>query len=408
MTYSLRSVLVIIGNIIYHFDRSLFNLLIPFLAPLFFPQIDPVYALICMFAIAPLEVFVKPLGALFFGYWGDRIGRRKILSITLIGMAIKTGLMGFLPTYEQIGVFAPVLLAFTRLAISFFAAGETTGGAIFLLEHTKGEKRNLISSLFDASGILGVFLASCSIGLMHAFPDFWRILFWSGGLIGIIGWMFRKLPEDEELHASPSLSCWCILWEHKHAVMAIASVAGFSYANYYLITNFMNGFLPLVSSITKVEAISLNSLLLGIDFVLLPLFGIISLKVPKKVLMIGAILGMMGCAAPLFLLLQEATLFNVACVRIALTVLGVCLAAPYHAWAYERSPPQHRYLVGAFGTALGAKLLGGPLPAVSLWLYHQTGLIIVPALPLVIIGIFPLVYLMRGKASEEMSELRRS
>ncbi len=73
MTYSFRSLWVVIGNILYHFDRALFGLLTPFLAPLFFPQIDPIYALICMYAIAPLGVLVKPLGALIFGYWGDRL-----------------------------------------------------------------------------------------------------------------------------------------------------------------------------------------------------------------------------------------------------------------------------------------------------------------------------------------------
>ncbi len=166
-------------------------------------------------------------------------------------MAVKTGLMGFLPTYEQIGIYAPLFLAFFRLAIGFFSAGETTGGAIFLLERSKEEKRDLISSLFDASGILGVFFASCAIGLMYSYEGFWRILFWSGGLIGFVGWIFRRFPDEEEIKSKPSLSCLRILWEQKRAVLAIASVAGFSYANYYLITHFMNGFLPLVSSITK-------------------------------------------------------------------------------------------------------------------------------------------------------------
>lgn len=394
MKYSFHSFIIIIGNILYHFDRALFALLIPFLAPLFFPTLDPIYALICMYVIAPLSLFAKPLGALVFGYFGDRIGKRKILSITLMGMSIKTALMGFLPTYDQIGLFAPLLLLFIRLAIQFFSAGETTGGAIYLLEQCKLEKRNFISSLFDASGVLGILLASCVIWLFHSYEGFWRILFWMGGLIGIIGWMFRKLPDDE-IPLEQSQSTWKILWEHRNAVFSIASVAGFSYANYYLITTFMNGFIPLISSMTKADAISLNSMLLGVDFLLLPLFGLISLKIRKELLIIGAILAIITCSAPLFLLLNEATFFKAACVRIALTIFGVCLAAPYHAWAYERTPANHRYLVGAFGTAMGAKVFGGPIPALSLWLYHQTGWIFAPAFPVILIGIFPLFYLLR-------------
>lgn len=391
----MRYLLVFLGNILYHFDRALFSLLIPFLAPLFFPHIDPLYALIAMFIISPLEAFVKPLGALVFGYWGDKIGRRKILSITMMGMAIKTAFMGFLPTYEQIGIYAPLLLAFVRLTIGFFSAGETTGGAIFLLEKSEQKKRNFISSLFDASGILGILLASSAIYFFHSYPHFWRILFWIGGGIGVIGWMFRKLPDDPKVFSEPLMSCGMILWKYKKEVVAVAAVAGFSYANYFLITSFMNGFLPLISTITKAEAISFNSILLGVDFLLLPLFGLISLKISKKTLMLTAILGIVLCVCPLFLLLQKATLYKAAFVRMVLTLFGVCLAAPYHAWVYETTPPSHRYLIGAFGTAIGAKLFGAPLPALSLWLYQATGLVVSATIPLIIVGVLPLIFLLK-------------
>ncbi len=114
-----------------------------------------------------------------------------------------------------------------------------------------------------------------------------------------------------------------------------------------------------------------------------------------------AVVGIMCCAVPLFFLLQEATLFKAACVRIILTVFGVCLAAPYHAWAFEEVAAEHRYLVGAFGTALGGKLFGSSLPLLSLWLYDQTGLISAPAWPLVILGILPMFYLMKSRARQE-------
>jgi MFS transporter, MHS family, proline/betaine transporter len=389
---TIRSLLVILGNILYHFDRALFGLLTPFLAPHFFPTFDPIYALISMYAIAPLTVFVKPLGALFFGSLGDRIGKRRVLSFTLMGMALKTFLMGCLPTYHQVGAFAPLFLAFTRLAISFFSGGETTGGAIFLLERCKTEKRSLISSLFDASGILGIVIASTAIALFCSYEGFWRYLFWAGGLIGLIGWVFRRLPEDvEHVHTEQIQSSWSILWEYRQVVVAVSTLAGFSYANYYLITHFMNGFIPLISGITQAEAMVLNSKLLLFDLILLPLFGIVSLKVSKEVLIRVAIVGILVVAFPLFLLLGNVTLFKLVFVRIVLTILGVSLAAPYHAWVFEVTPLKHRYLIGAFSTAIGARLFGAPLPCISLWLFKQTGMMISPVFPLMIVGVLALV-----------------
>ncbi|MBN1914439.1 MAG: MFS transporter [Parachlamydiales bacterium] len=382
--------IVLIGNLLYHFDRALFDLLIPFLVPVFFPQQDPVYALIYLYAIGPLSLFIKPLGALIFGHFGDRLGTKKILSITLLGMAIHTGMMGFLPTYAQAGLFSPLLLALTRLMISFFSSGETTGGAITLFENTSPAKRNLISSLYDASGVLGILIASFSVWILHSTLDFWRILFWSGSIIGAIGWYLRKSSLEEPSRTQKTLPPAQVLWKYRTSIVKIMLLAGFSYANYYLTTNFMNGFLHIISSITKEKAIGLNSALLAFDLLLLPLFGILSLKIRKETLMILSILGIIFCGCPLFFLLKDTTLFKASFLRILLMVFGVILAAPYHAWVYEKTPENHRYLLGAFSTAMGGRIGSFILP-MGLWLYHKTNLTAAPIFPLIVLGFFSLI-----------------
>ena len=354
-----------------------------------------------MYAIIPLGMLAKPLGAFVFGRLGDRIGRTKVLSITLMGMAVKTALMGFLPTYQQIGIFAPVLLACTRILFNFFSAGETTGGALYLLEKDKPTQRNVTSSLFDASGIFGILLASWAVWLTHPYDGFWRLLFWVGAFIGVMGWFLRRQPEEEAYKPSPESSSWKVLWEHRRPLFMIASVSGFSYANYYLVTTFMNGFLPLISSITKAEVLSLNSLLLTMDMLLLPLFGILSVRVNREQLMLLAIALIITSCMPLLLLLQKTTLFLAVFVRMTLTILGTCLAAPYHAWAFEVSPSKHRYLIGALGTTLGSQLFGAPFPAVSLWLYNQTGWIFAPAFPLIFVGLLALIALKKSSVEKK-------
>ena len=388
-------ILAILSNILCHFDRALFGLLAPFLAPLFFPEDEPIQALVYMYAMIPLGILSRCLGALIFGRLGDTLGREKIISLTLFGMGAKMAVMGCLPTFDQVGSIAPFLLIFSQFIFDFFSIGATTGSSIFLIEQSTPQRRNLVSSFFDASGILGILIASCAIWLTSSYDGFWRYLFWSGSLIGILGFFIRKIPLQKSIQIFDSNSIPKIAWKHKQAIFTIAAVSGISYANYYLVTTFMNGFLPLVSSITKAEAMSLNTFLLGLDMLLLPLFGLLSLKIKKEKLMLFSILGIMGCAIPLLLLLRFDNLLMAAAVRICFTVLGTCLAAPYHAWAFENTPSDHRYLVKSIGTLLGGKLLGTLFPMICLWLYQQTGSIISPAIPLILLGIMALIPFLR-------------
>ncbi len=368
----------IIGHILKYYDKSIYGFLIPFLAPLFFPHADPVYSLLAGYALLPLGILAKPLGAYVFGRLGDRWGRKFCLFITLLGMGCTTGAIGCLPTFEEAGWIGPFLLTLGRLLQNFFAAGESSGGALFLLEHTEEKKRGLMSSLFDASGILGIFLAALAATL--AGEAHWRWLFWLGGLASLPGLFIRH--SSEEIFTPPKKQT---TWKRRDwaAFFAVAAVSGFSYANYYLLSTFLNGFLPLVSQVTAQEALVLNTLLLGVDFLLLPLFGWLSLHVKKEIFIFTSLFLGACMALPLFLLLDGANLWIAGGVRITLTVIGVCLAAPYHAWAMETAPQERRFMVCAMGAALGDRLIGASAPAAGLWLYHQTGWIASPSILLI-------------------------
>lgn len=383
----------IIGHVLKYYDKSIYGFLIPCLAPLFFPHADPIYSLLAGYALLPLGILAKPLGAYVFGRLGDRWGRKFCLFITLLGMGCTTGAIGCLPTFEEAGWIGPVLLTGGRLLQNFFAAGESSGGALFLLEHTESKKRGLMSSLFDASGILGIFLAGLAatfLGEAH-----WRWLFWIGGLASIPG-LFVRCSSEETFIPSKKQKAWTR--RDRAAFFAVAAVSGFSYANYYLLSTFLNGFLPLVSQVSLQEALALNTLLLGVDFLLLPLFGWLSLHIEKDKFIFTAIFLGACLAFPLFLLLDGATLWVAGSVRITFTVIGVCLAAPYHAWAMETSPPERRFMVCAMGAALGDKLIGASTPMIGLWLYRQTGWIASPSIFLVASALLAgsaLVYLKR-------------
>ncbi len=134
----------------------------------------------------------------------------------------------------------------------------------------------------------------------------------------------------------------------------------------------MNGLIPLVSSISKMEMMHLNTILFAVDFLLLPFFGILANRFSREKMM--AIAGVMAALSglPLFWFLQDASLITVIVIRFLLVVIGVWFSAPFHSWAQNLVPPTERYTVISFAYAIGSQLLGGPTAALSLWLFQKT------------------------------------
>ena len=148
----------------------------------------------------------------------------------------------------------------------------------------------------------------------------------------------------------------------------------------------MNGYVPLVTSITKTAVLQINTFLLIIDMLLLPVFGYLAQRFGKEKVMFAGAFWSAILAIPLFYLVGGASLGMVIAVRLILVILGVAFAGPYHAWALERVAPEHRYTILALGSALGSQLIGAPASAVCLWLYRLTGWVWSPGLYLVAIG----------------------
>ncbi len=384
----------LIGNILEHYDNALFGFLAPFLAPLFFTAQRPVTALILTYAILPIGLFTRPLGALFFGWFGDLFGTRKALFTSLVGMGVATLSLGFLPTYNEIGMWAPLLLTCGRMLQNFCAAGEAPGAAIFVLESTAQQKRSFMSSIIDASAMVGILLASVLVSILSAYDAIettWRALFWFGGTTAIFGLILRLQNEDtgvvvvsEKGMATPRQALAEILKEHKGILLAIIITAGFSYTTYSIPFILMNGFVPLVTTVSKSELLHSNTVLLVVDMLLLPFFGYLSGRIGKEKVMFFSTCLLTFCAIPLFVLLDEATLFMVIAIRLCVVIPGVAFAATYYAWALDYVPKKHRFTILALGYALGSQLIGTPTSAISLWLFQKTGWVCAPGIYLMV------------------------
>jgi MHS family proline/betaine transporter-like MFS transporter len=161
--------------------------------PLFF-QLS-VTALILTYAILPLGMLARPLGALVFGWIGDRYGREQALFMTLAGMAIVSGSIAMIPTYKHAGLWAPSLFCLGRALQNFLAAGETMGGAIFVLENVPEKRHSLVSGFYSATAIGGHLLASLGVyGICQYFSvdPGWRFLYLFGCITALFGCLMRS------------------------------------------------------------------------------------------------------------------------------------------------------------------------------------------------------------------------
>lgn len=389
---------MLLGNLFEHYDTALYSLLSPFLAPLFFPTHDPLTALILTYCIIPLGMIARPFGSLVFGYIGDTRGRREALFLSLSGMACVTLGIGCLPTYAQAGIWSPLLLSLGRLLQNFLAAGETVGGAIFLMENSQESEKDLASGWYNASTVAGILLASFGVSLLCVFDvvtSYWRLLYLAGSSTALFAFILRIRgasslatatleTSNRPLSFSSLLHTCCTHWR---VLVVIALAAGFSYASYMVALVMINGFVPLVSAISKEEMSHLNTVLLFVDFLLLPLFAFLAHRFSREKMMIVSSLCAFLLGAPLFLLLQDASLLSVLLIRIALVMLGVWFSAPFYAWAEGLVPASSRYTVLSLGYALGSQLLGGPTAALSLASFKATGWIVTAALYWMTLGL---------------------
>jgi MFS family permease len=191
------------GTFLEWYDFLTFATLAVAFAPLFFPSSDPITGLLASLATFGAGMVVRPLGAAFFGSLGDRIGRRPVFLITISLMGGATFAVGFLPTYEQIGIWAPILLVSLRLLQGLSAGGEIGGSAVYLTEHAGNSNRGLKTSILQLMGPLGMLVSTLQLVLLNQFLDpvsfkewGWRVPFWFSIILLLVALKVRMTLEE--------------------------------------------------------------------------------------------------------------------------------------------------------------------------------------------------------------------
>lgn len=383
-----------LGTILEWYDFSLFAYLTPILAKLFFPKENAITGLMLTYAIFAVGYFVRPLGAAVFGHFGDRLGRKKILIWSILLMSLPTFLIGLLPTYQQIGIAAPLLLIFLRICQGLSAGGETTGSILFVLESVQPERRGLMGGLIWGMVGIGMLLGSFAAFLVSHFYQYewlWRVPFLIGLVTGVLGYFLRKYTAESALFAKASQEgklnkypLWEGLVKYRKEMAVVIGLFTLSAMISYLVFVFMPSYANTIIGMPLAQTTLISTFAFFLITVLVPVGGYLSDRIGKQFCLFWSAFGFIVLSYPLFYLISKGALIYFVFSELFFVLLAAFFQGTLNAAIFELFPTSVRYSAVAVGYNISYSLFGGTAPFVATYLTHLTGDKAAPGLYLVL------------------------
>lgn len=392
------------GTFIEYYDFSVFGYVAATIAVVFFPSGDPVAGLLNTFLVFGTAFLVRPLGAIFFGRIGDRFGRRASLVGSVILMSAAAGLTAVLPTYAQIGIWAPILLGLLRMLQGLSAGGEIGGAATYIREWAPVERRNLYISFIPSVGVLGkagaaglTALAATLVPAAEMESWGWRIPFLLAIPLGILCLVMRlKIEDSPEFTSSANKGQTTrapmveLFRNHRSRLSKVFLIALVQNIGTYIGTVYVAVYFSTVLDFSKAEASTIVLIAVASAALLIPLAGQLGGRIGSKRLLTFSYIAYILVTIPSFMLMNAGSL-SLAIFGLLLGMLpyALCQAGTYAAMP-EFFPVEVRHTGVAFGHSVGAVLGGAGAPYMATWLIDSTGNTMIPAYMLVIFGVLGL------------------
>jgi MHS family proline/betaine transporter-like MFS transporter len=370
----------VIGNVLEWYDFAVYGFFATILAAQFFPAGDPVVSRLATFATFAVGFLMRPVGAVLFGYIGDRYGRARALVSSIAMMAIPTVLMGLLPTHAQIGVTASFLLVLLRMLQGMAVGGEFTSSIVFLAEHAPRKRRGFVASFAMFGATFGTMLGSAVGGALSGIlsPEDlaswgWRAAFVSGIAVAIVGVVLRRNMLDGPA-SPPALSPLTLAFrDHKRAVARVFALNMGTATTYYILFVYAATWVAENTPLERAAALQVTTFTILTFLVVLPIAAWVSDRVGRKLVM-GV--GMAACVLLAYPLVTAMHGTNATAIAAAQMTFGALLAlsmAPQPAAMCEMFPHGVRVSAVSVGYGLAYALFGGTGPLVAVWLIARTG-----------------------------------
>ncbi|EXU74425.1 MFS transporter [Erwinia mallotivora] len=362
----------------------------------FFPQASPAMALLASFATWSVGFIARPIGALFFGWLGDRKGRKVVMISTIILMGASTTLIGLIPSYASIGLWAPACLVLLRFSQGFGAGAELSGGTVMLGEYAPAEKRGLVSSIIALGSNSGTLLASLVwLAVVQMDPQQlqawgWRVPFLCSSLIALVAlWIRRHLREtpvferqkaeilaqrSQPTSPAPRQQAERSLLQRSRAFLIMVGLRIGENGPSYLAQGFIIGYVVKVLAVDKSVATSAVFIASVLGFLIIPFAGWLSDRFGRRITYRWFCLLLILYAFPAFMLLDSREPLIV--IPTIVTGMGLASLGIYGvqaAWGVEMFGVTHRYTKMATAKELGSILSGGTAPLVAAALLSWSG-----------------------------------
>jgi metabolite-proton symporter len=354
---------------------------------LFFPTADPLTGTLLAFTTYAIGFLARPVGGLVFGHFGDKIGRKKLLVLSLLLMGGATFAMGLLPTYAAIGAAAPVLLTLLRLVQGFALGGEWGGAVLIVSEHGDDKRRGFWASWPQCGAPGGNLLATAVLAIMaatqsdEAFLSWgWRVPFLLSGVLVVIGLWIRLTVTESPVFMAARAKADArekhvpVVEVFRHGWRRVLITIGSRMAenvSYYVITAFI--LVYVTTGLDLARTVGLNAVLIGsaIHFLTIPLWGALSDRIGRRpVYLIGAV-GVAAWSFAFFALLDTRSPGLIILAATVGLVLHGAMYGPQAAFFSEQFPTRYRYTGLSIGGQLSSVAAGALAPLIATALFQR-------------------------------------
>lgn len=376
-----------VGQFIEFYDFALYGLSAVVLSQLFFPSESAFIGLLSTFATFGVAFLIRPLGGLFFGALGDKIGRRRVLYITLVSIGAATAAIGLLPTYATIGALAPALLVLCRLVQGFSAGGESVGAPSFVFEHAPANRRGFWLNITLAATALPSVVAGTLILILSqsmSDADFqswgWRIPFLLALPVSLFGLWIRAKTEESEVFkavlAKNQTKEYSPIREtfrtNKVRMLQVIFVMGLTAMGFYFLSGYFVSYVQTTGNLSRDQSLLANAAAMAFYALLLPLGGIIGDRVGRKPMLIAGSAALAVFAVPCFMLVTSGVL-GLAILGQLLFVIPLCIyGGGCYTFFVEIFTTKTRFTSAAISYNVAYAIFGGTAPFVGTALVAAT------------------------------------